>query len=143
MNPQPLHALDARPLDHVGIAVADLEAAAAAYATLGWHAAEGDEEVAAQGVRVRMLRGGPGPGLELLAPVGADGPVARFLERRGPGLHHLAYAVADLDAEMTRLRALEAPFVDAAPRPGHGGTRVAFVHPRWTGGVLVELVERA
>lgn len=143
MNHDPLHQLGARPLDHVGIAVADLDAAAAAYAALGWQAEDGDEAVPAQGVRVRMLRGGPGPGLELLAPVGADGPVARFLERRGPGLHHVAYAVADLDAEMARLRALDAPFVDAAPRPGHGGTRVAFLHPRWTGGVLVELVERA
>lgn len=130
------------PLDHVGIAVADL-AAADAYAALGWRAAGADEDVPGQRARVRMLRGGPGPSLELLAPLGDDGPVARFLARRGPGLHHVAFAVPDLEAALARLAAAGAPLVDAAPRPGHGGHRVAFVHPSWAGGVLVELVERA
>ncbi len=133
------------PLDHVGIAVPDL-AAGDAYAALGWTPDGADGDVPAQGVRVRMLRGGPGPALELLAPLadaGEDAPIARFLARRGAGLHHLAFAVPDLDAAMARLRAAGAPFVDAAPRPGFGGHRVAFLHPRWAGGVLVELVERA
>jgi len=131
-------------LDHVGIAVTDL-VAGDAYAALGWTPDGADGDVPAQGVRVRMLRGGPGPALELLAPLpGAadDGPIARFLARRGPGLHHLALAVPDLDAAMARLAAAGARFVDAAPRPGFGGHRVAFVHPHWSGGVLVELVER-
>ena len=132
-------------LDHVGIAVADL-AAGDAYAALGWTPDGADGDVPAQGVRVRMLRGGPGPALELLAPLadaGDDAPIARYLARRGPGLHHVAFAVPDLDAAMARLIASGAPFIDAAPRPGFGGHRVAFLHPRWTGGVLVELVEHA
>ncbi len=133
------------PLDHVGIAVADL-ADGDAYAALGWTRDGADGDVPAQGVRVRMLRGGPGPVLELLAPLeeaGDDAPIARFLARRGPGLHHVAFAVPDLDAAMARLAADGAPFVDEAPRPGFGGHRVAFLHPSWAGGVLVELVERA
>jgi methylmalonyl-CoA/ethylmalonyl-CoA epimerase len=133
------------PLDHVGIAVPDL-GAGTAYAALGWTPDGPDGDVPAQGVRVRMLRGGPGPALELLAPLdgaGGDGPIARFLARRGPGLHHVAFAVPDLDAAMARLAADGAPFLDAAPRPGFGGHRVAFLHPRWSGGVLVELVEHA
>jgi methylmalonyl-CoA/ethylmalonyl-CoA epimerase len=134
-------ALAGRPLDHVGIALQSF-AAADAYAALGWRAVAADQDLPDQGVRVRLLRAGPGPALELLVPLGEDGPVARFLARRGPGLHHLAYAVADLDAEMARLAALGAPFVDARPRPGYGGHRVAFLHPSWGGGVLVELVER-
>lgn len=133
------------PLDHVGIAVAEL-ADGDVYAALGWTPDGGDGDVLAQGVRVRMLRGGPGPALELLAPLadaGDDAPIARFLARRGPGLHHLAFAVPDLGAAMARLAAGGAPFVDAAPRVGFGGHRVAFLHPRWAGGVLIELVERA
>jgi methylmalonyl-CoA/ethylmalonyl-CoA epimerase len=128
-----------RTLDHVAIAVASLDAAAA-YAALGWTADGPDELVAGQGVRVRLLRGGPGPALELLEPVDAAGPVGRFLARRGPGLHHLAFAVDDLDAEIARLQAAGARFVDPTPRPGRGGSRVVFVHPAWSGGVLVELV---
>jgi methylmalonyl-CoA/ethylmalonyl-CoA epimerase len=134
-------ALAGRPLDHVGLALEGF-AAADAYAALGWRAVGGDHDLPDQGVRVRMLQGGPGPALELLVPLGDEGPVARFLARRGPGLHHVAFAVPDLDAEMARLTALGAPFVDARPRPGYGGHRVAFLHPRWSGGVLVELVER-
>jgi methylmalonyl-CoA/ethylmalonyl-CoA epimerase len=138
-------ALAGLPLDHVGIAVPDLSAGDA-YAALGWTPEGPDGDVPSQRVRVRMLRGGPGPALELLAPLagsGDDAPIARFLARRGPGLHHLAFAVADLEAAMARLAAEGAPFVDAAPRAGFGGHRVAFLHPRWSGGVLVELVERA
>ena len=131
-------------LDHVGIAVTDL-AAGDAYAALGWLPNGADGDVPAQGVRVRMMRGGPGPALELLAPLadaGVGAPIARFLARRGPGLHHVAFAVPDLRAAMAQLQASGAPFIDAAPRPGFGGHRVAFLHPRWAGGVLVELVER-
>lgn len=129
----------ALPLDHVAVAVASLDDGAA-YAALGWVADGPDEVVAAQGVAVRVLRGPQGPALELLAPLGPDTPVGRFLARRGPGLHHLAYRVTDLEAEVARLAALGGAFVDAAPRPGRGGSRVVFLHPRWTGGVLVELV---
>ncbi len=143
-SPRTPAALAGLPLDHVGIAVLDL-AAGDAYAAIGWTPDGADGDVPAQGVRVRMLRGGPGPALELLAPLagaGDDAPIARFLARRGPGLHHLAFAVPDVDAAMARLVADGAPFVDAAPRPGFGGHRVAFLHPSWSGGVLIELVER-
>jgi len=128
------------PLDHVAIAVADLDAATAAYALLGLVRAEPDEVVAEQGVTVRALRGGAVL-LELLAPAGDDGPVARFLSKRGPGLHHVALRVDDLSAELERLAAAGVPLIDRAPRPGRAGTRVAFVHPRFAGGVLIELVE--
>ncbi len=129
-----------RPLDHVAIAVASLDAADT-YALLGWTAIGDDERVAGQGVRVRLLRGGAGPALELLEPTDPSGPVGRFLTRRGPGLHHVAFAVDDLDAEVERLLAAGARFVDPTPRPGHGGSRVVFLHPSGSGGVLVELVE--
>jgi methylmalonyl-CoA/ethylmalonyl-CoA epimerase len=130
--------LEGRRLDHVAIAVASL-AEAGAYAALGWAAAGPDETVPGQDVVVRLLRGS-GVDIELLAPLSPDGPVGRFLARRGPGLHHLAFAVDDLGVEVERLRALGARFVDPTPRSGRGGSRVVFLHPTWTGGVLVELV---
>jgi methylmalonyl-CoA/ethylmalonyl-CoA epimerase len=130
--------LEGLALDHVAIAVPTLEQAGP-YLALGLRPDGPDEVVAGQGVRVRLLRG-DGAAIELLAPLAEDTPVARFLERRGPGLHHLAFRVADLEGEIARLRSLGATFIDAEPRPGRGGSRVAFLHPRWTGGVLVELV---
>jgi methylmalonyl-CoA/ethylmalonyl-CoA epimerase len=137
MNPPP--GLAGLRLDHVGIAVASLDAATP-YAALGLAAVGPDEAVPAQGVVVRLLRGGE-IAIELLAPTSPDTPVGRFLARRGPGLHHLAFAVADVDAEVERLHGLGAGFVDPTPRPGRGGSRVVFLHPSWTGGVLIELVE--
>lgn len=128
-----------RPLDHVAIAVTSL-ADGAVYTALGWRPDGPDEVVTDQGVTVRLLRGGAGPALELLTPLAPDTPVGRFLARRGPGLHHVAFRVADLEAEIARLAALGAVFVAPSPRAGRGGSRVAFLHPRWTGGVLVELV---
>lgn len=130
--------LEGLPLDHVAIAVPSFEAAGP-YLALGLRTEGPDEVVAGQGVAVRLLRAGDTV-IELLAPLGADTPVARFLDRRGPGLHHLAFRVGDLEAEIGRLQALGARFVDPEPRPGRGGSRVVFLHPRWTGGVLVELV---
>lgn len=127
-----------RPLDHVGIAVHRLDDAAY-WALLGIPAGE-DESLPAQGVAVRWLHAGP-VAIELLAPLDEEGPLARFLARRGPGLHHVALRVDDLPAELSRLEAEGAELVDRAPRPGGGGSRVAFLHPRWSGGVLVELVE--
>ncbi len=132
--------LEGLALDHVAIAVPSFEAAGP-YLALGLRTEGPDEVVAGQGVTVRLLRAGNAV-IELLAPLGADTPVARFLDRRGPGLHHLAFRVGDLEAEISRLQALGARFVDPEPRPGLGGSRVVFLHPRWTGGVLVELVAR-
>jgi methylmalonyl-CoA/ethylmalonyl-CoA epimerase len=127
-------------LDHVAIAVADLDAGSAPWLALGLARHGADEVVADQGVRVRAFVLGDAL-LEVLAPLGPDGAVARFLERRGPGLHHVALRVADLVSELRRLEGLGAELIDRAPRAGRAGTLVAFVHPRWTGGTLVELVE--
>jgi methylmalonyl-CoA/ethylmalonyl-CoA epimerase len=129
----------------VGIAVRDLDAAKARWAALGYRpVAEGtvaEGTVPEQGVRVAMLEGDAGARLELLAPTGPETPVGRFLAKRGEGLHHLAFAVPDVAAALAGLKAAGARLIDEAPRPGFGGHRVAFVHPRAFAGVLVELVE--
>ncbi|GAA5534600.1 ethylmalonyl-CoA/methylmalonyl-CoA epimerase [Deinococcus aluminii] len=127
-------------LDHVAIATPDLDLGAAPYTALGLTPEGPDEEVAAQGVRVRAFVAGDTL-IELLAPTRPDSPIAAFLERRGPGLHHTAYRVADLDAEMARLRGQGARFLSDTPAPGRAGTRVAFLHPKWGAGTLIELVE--
>ncbi|GAA5336087.1 MULTISPECIES: methylmalonyl-CoA epimerase [Thermus] len=127
-------------LHHVGIAVEDLEKAKGRYLLLGYRVvAEG--EVPAQGVRVALLRGEGEALLELLAPLGPETPVGRFLAKRGPGLHHLAFATPDIEGELARLKAAGAKLIDEAPRPGFGGHRVAFLHPSFGLGVLWELVE--
>ncbi|WP_189067028.1 methylmalonyl-CoA epimerase [Deinococcus radiotolerans] len=129
-------------LDHVAIATADLDAGSAPYVALGLHPEGPDEEVGGQGVRVRAFQVGETL-IELLMPTREDSPVAVFLARRGPGLHHTAYRVEDLDAEMTRLRADGARFLSDAPAPGRAGSRVAFLHPKWGEGTLIELVEHS
>ncbi|BDG17195.1 methylmalonyl-CoA epimerase [Thermus brockianus] len=127
-------------LHHVGIAVEDLEAAKARYLLLGYRVvAEG--EVPAQGVRVALLEAEGETLLELLAPLAPETPVGRFLAKRGPGLHHLAFATRDIEGELARLKAAGARLVDEVPRPGFGGHRVAFLHPSFGLGVLWELVE--
>lgn len=134
--------LGARTLDHVGVAVFDLDDGSVPWTRLGLTPTGGaDAEVPEQGVRVRFVQAGP-VALELLAPTDGDGAIARFLARRGPGVHHLAFRVADLSDELARLRREGVDPIDPAGRPGHGGHRVAFLHPRSCGGVLVELVER-
>ncbi|KHG65470.1 methylmalonyl-CoA epimerase [Thermus sp. 2.9] len=127
-------------LHHVGIAVEDLEAAKARYLLLGCRVvAEG--EVPAQGVRVALLGGEGEALLELLAPLGPETPVGRFLAKRGPGLHHLAFAVEDVARELSRFKEQGAKLIDELPRPGFGGHKVAFLHPSFGLGVLWELVE--
>lgn len=128
------------PLDHVAIAVTDLASAAQPYLLLGLEA-DADEHLPEQGVRVRMLQAGSGK-VELIAPTNQDSAVARFLEKRGPGLHHLALRVEDIEFQVERLKAAGARFTSEEPKGGHGGSRVIFLHPAWTGGVLLELVER-
>ena len=129
------------PSHHIGIAVRRLEDALAKYKTLGLEP-ESVEEVPSQGVRVAFLPAG-GVRLELLESLTPDGVIARFVESRGEGLHHLAFAVADIRAELRRLQAAGLELVDAEPRPGAHGRLVAFLHPRSAHGVLVELVEEA
>ena len=128
------------PLDHVGVAVRTLDEGSRAYQLLGLTVDGDDEEVLTQGVRVRTLQGG-GSLVELLEPTSQGSPLVKFLEKRGPGVHHLAFRVDDLDAEITRLQLEGAPFIDSEPKPGRGGSRVVFLHPSWAGGVLIELVE--
>lgn len=128
-------------IDHVGVAVPDLDAGQAPYAALGVRSVE-DEEVPDQGVRVRLLDTGAGT-IELLAPLAADTPVGRFLASRGPGLHHLAFRVADVRHALEAAVSSGLRPIDVVPRPGRAGSRVAFLHPRSVGGVLIELVEPA
>jgi methylmalonyl-CoA/ethylmalonyl-CoA epimerase len=127
------------PAHHVGVAVRDLGRAVADYRILGLEP-ESVEEVPAQGVRVAFLRTGAVP-IELLESLRPDGVIARFVDRSGEGLHHLAFAVQDIRAEMGRLRERGLQLVDAEPRAGARGRLVAFVHPRSAHGVLVELVQ--
>ncbi len=129
-----------RGIEHIGIAVEDLEAAAAAWsAALGLPAGPA-EEVASQGIRTRPLEVG-GTRLELLAATDPSSPIARFLERSGPGVHHVAFAADDLEA--ARARMVAAGFEPVgAPSRGAGGLAVQFFHPRSTGGVLVEICAR-
>jgi methylmalonyl-CoA epimerase len=99
------------------------------------------EDLPAAGVRVRFLET-RGAALEILEPLGDQSPVARFLAARGPGLHHVAFRVADLRQTLDQLRARGVRLIDDVPRPGAHGAQIAFVHPSSAGGVLVELVER-
>ncbi|WP_276955516.1 methylmalonyl-CoA epimerase [Allomeiothermus silvanus] len=126
-------------LHHVGIAVTDLEQAARPYLRLGYRL-EAQDTVESQGVKVYMLNSKEDR-LELLAATRPESAIAKFIEKRGPGLHHLAFATRDIRAELAKLAAEGAPLIDSSPRPGFGGHWVAFVHPKWSGGVLVELVE--
>jgi methylmalonyl-CoA epimerase len=126
-------------IHHVGIAVDDLDAAIERYATLFGATVEHRERVEEQGVEAASLRVGRSR-IELLAATGPDTPVGRFLARRGPGMHHVAFAVADVASELARLRAAGAELIDETPRWGLFGLQVAFVHPESTGGVLAEFV---
>ena len=128
-------------LEHVAVAVSELERGLALYRDLLGLEVSGVEDVPEQGVRAALLRAGD-VRLELLQPLSSSSPVARFIDRRGEGLHHIAFEVDDLEAVLRRLRDAGTPLVDEHPRPGAGGTRVAFLHPRAAGGVLVELVEK-
>jgi len=127
------------PAHHVGIAVKSLQEALEGYRRLGLEP-DVTQEVPSQGVRVAFLRSGA-VRVELLESLQPDGMIARFIERRGEGLHHLAFACEDIRQEMTRLRQGGFELVDAEPRRGSEGRLVAFVHPRSLHGVLLELVE--
>ena len=129
-------------IDHVGVAVEDLEGAIALYeGTFGMPLAH-RETVEAQGVEAALLDVGDGH-VELLKPLGPDTPVGKFVAKRGGGLHHVAYAVADIDAALEELRNRGVELIDSEPRVGIRSSRVAFIHPRSTGSVLTELVEPA
>ena len=129
------------PLDHVAIVVADLEATIAFYTqTLGFSEVY-REIVADQGVEAVGLRAGASV-IELLRPLDDASPIARFRGDAPAKLHHTAYRVADVAAELARLRALGIRLIDETPRPGAHGNTIAFLHPKSTGGVLIELCQR-
>lgn len=129
-------------IDHVGVAVEDLDAAIALYEGSFEMALAHRETVESQGVDAVLLDVGEGH-VELLAPLGPDTAVGKFLARKGPGLHHVAYAVDDIEAALEQVRGAGLELIDTEPRAGIRGSRVAFLHPRSTGGVLTEIVEPA
>ena len=129
-------------IDHIGVAVEDLEPALALYRdALGLDEVH-REVVAEQGVEAVLLDVGENH-VELLAPLDADTPVGKFLARQGPGLHHVAYQVPDIEATLSALGSAGIRLIDEHPRVGIRGSKVAFVHPRATGGVLTEIVQPA
>ena len=146
-------AMAAKGIHHLGLAVEDLDEAISTYERLFGAELEERATQDEQGVEAASLRVGPSLGgarghasspghLELLSALGSDTPVGRFLSRRGPGMHHVAYEVDDLAGELARLAGEGAELIDRAPRPGLFGMQVAFVHPDSAHGVLSELVQR-
>lgn len=128
-------------LDHVGIAVRDLEDALAFYRDALGLEVEAPEEVASQRVRAHVVPVG-GAGLELLEATAPDSPIAKYVEKRGPGLHHITLRVDDIHAALDRLKARGVRLIDESPRPGAHGSLVAFIHPSSAHGVLVELKQK-
>jgi methylmalonyl-CoA/ethylmalonyl-CoA epimerase len=140
--------MTARPLftkiDHVGIAVADLDVAIEFYRETFGIVSVHEEVNEQQGVREAMLAIGDGSTqIQLLAPLNAESTIAKFIDRSGPGLQQLAFTVSDIEAASAQLRDRGIRLLYDAPRPGTGGSRINFVHPKDAGGVLVELVEPA
>jgi methylmalonyl-CoA/ethylmalonyl-CoA epimerase len=129
-------------IDHVGVAVEDIDAALRLYTGPLAMPLQHRETVEAQGVDAALVGVGSGH-VELLSPLGPETPVGKYLERRGPGLHHVAYAVPDIDAALDQLRAAGLRLIDETPRVGIRNSRVAFVHPSAVGGVLTEIVQPA
>ena len=125
---------------HIGIAVRDLAAQLRLYRDLLGLELVREEVIADQGVKVAMLKVGEST-VELLCPTSADSPVARFLDKHGEGIHHVAYQVPDLQAELQQLEAQGLDLIDREPRAGAHGKKIAFLHPRGTFGVLTELCE--
>jgi len=132
--------MNTKKINHIGIAVRSLEASIPFYRdTLGM-AFEGSEEVAEQKVKVAFLAVGESR-IELLEPTAEDSPVARFLEKNGEGIHHIAYQVDDIEQALAALKEQGVRLIDETPRGGAHGTRIAFLHPRASGGVLTELCQ--
>ncbi|HEU4462399.1 MAG TPA: methylmalonyl-CoA epimerase [Solirubrobacterales bacterium] len=129
-------------IDHIGVAVEDIDAAIELYRDgFGMELAH-RETVESQGVEAVLLDVGDGH-VELLAPLGPDTPVGKYMAKNGAGLHHVAYAVDDIDAALEKIAAAGIQLIDSEPRVGIRDSRVAFLHPRSTGGVLTEIVEPA
>lgn len=129
-------------IDHIGVAVEDIDAALALYEGSFEMELAHRETVESQGVEAVLLDVGDGH-VELLAPLGPETPVGKYMAKNGAGLHHVAYAVEDIDAALERIAAAGVKLIDTKPRVGIRESRVAFLHPRSTGGVLTEIVEPA
>ncbi|HEX3041767.1 MAG TPA: methylmalonyl-CoA epimerase [Solirubrobacterales bacterium] len=129
-------------IDHIGVAVEDIDAALALYRDGFEMELAHRETVESQGVEAVLLDVGDGH-VELLAPLGPDTPVGKYMAKNGAGLHHVAYAVDDIDAALVNIAAAGIQLIDSEPRVGIRDSRVAFLHPRSTGGVLTEIVEPA
>jgi len=128
-------------IDHVGIAVEEIDAALETYTGTFGMALLHRQRVPEHGVELAMLAAGEGH-VELVAPLASDTPVGRFIGARGPGLHHVAYRVADIEETMATLRERSVEMIDETPRAGALDSRIAFLHPRGAGGVLTEIVQR-
>ena len=128
-------------LAHIGIAVKSMEASSAIFSKLFGLTGSHPEEVADQKVKVRFFNIGEA-GVELLEATAPDSPIARFIEKRGQGVHHLSFEVDDVEAEISRLEKDGFQMIDEKPRVGADGYRVAFLHPKSTNGVLVEISQR-
>ncbi|MDZ7264454.1 MAG: methylmalonyl-CoA epimerase [candidate division KSB1 bacterium] len=129
-------------IDHIGIAVADLEKQIDFYKSIFGLTCLGIEEIADQKVRVAKFPIG-NIQIELLQPIAADSPIAKFLATRGEGIHHIAYQVRDLRGALLQLEAQQIQLIDRQPRTGSSGHLIAFIHPKSTHGVLIELIEAA
>jgi methylmalonyl-CoA epimerase len=129
-------------IDHIGVAVEDLDSAIKLYERSFEMELVHRETVESQGVEAVLLDVGEGH-IELLAPLGPDTPVGKFLAKKGPGIHHVAYSVEDIDTALEKAKALGLKLIDESPRTGIRGSRVAFVHPAATGSVLTEIVQPA
>jgi methylmalonyl-CoA/ethylmalonyl-CoA epimerase len=127
-------------IDHIGVAVEDLDAAIELYNQKFEMTEQHREVVEEQGVEAVLLEIGEGH-VELLKPLGPDTAVGKFLASKGPGLHHVAYQTTDIDAALEQMKAAGLQLIDETPRIGIRGSRVAFLHPKATGGVLTEIVE--
>jgi methylmalonyl-CoA/ethylmalonyl-CoA epimerase len=130
-----------RKLAHVGIAVKSIAASVPVFTKLFPQERVAIEEVADQGVKVAFIHAGPCK-LELTEATRPDSPIAKFIEKRGEGVHHLSFEVEDLQAELDRLKAAGLRLIDERPRAGAGGCLIAFVHPSSAGGILIELSQK-
>jgi len=130
-----------RRLTHIGIAVKNLDGSGALFTQLLNQEADHTETVPDQRVKAMFFRVGEA-GIELLEPTSPDSPIARFLERRGEGVHHLSFEVDDVEKEIARLTGAGFEMIDKAPRQGADGFRIAFLHPKSTNGVLVEISQK-
>ncbi len=129
-----------RGIDHIAIAVEDIDAAISLFTTVLGMKLTHREDIARYAIHVATLATG-GTDIELVQGMTPDSPITKFIASRGAGMHHIAFEVDDIDAALAALKAKGVELIDATPRPGKQGSRVAFIHPRSTGRVLCELVE--